>query len=594
MAPAYLGSWCTRRPSFQGILAAIALAWLLAAMGGSALWAVDAGLNRGAWHSVLNQAAVWSALRISLISGLGATVVAIAATAWLLAHSFAQPLWNSLVRQIGLMLALPHAAFAIGLFFLIAPSGWLLRTLSPWATAYTAPPAWITTQDPWGLGLAAVLVAKELPFLLWAATTQLRRTEVQQLWTRQWLVARSMGYAPATAWWRVVWPQLWPRLQWPALAVLAYNLTVVDVALIIGPTSPPSLAVMAWQWLQDADLARQAQGAAAGGLLAGVVTLVGGLGWLAAHAPWWRARGSCGHGRWDPDHGQRAAQRCRLVASAAWLALIALYIGVMLVLGMSSIAGLWAFPALWPQSLTLAGWRAVAASASTLGTTLGLGLASASAALVWAVTWLECVPAHWDARLQALINLPLLLPPVLWVVGMHGLALRWGIDATGYGVWMSHTLAAMPYVLLALRPAYMGFDQRLRWVAASLGQGHARFLIRVKWPLLRAALSASLAVGFAVSVAQYLPTLYLGAGRLETVTTEAVNLAAGGQRTLTAAYAWLQWLLPALGFGLATWAGRPRRWPAAACSPAALLPTVQQNHVLRGDTHGGASTSQTP
>jgi putative thiamine transport system permease protein len=83
-------------------------------------------------------------------------------------------------------------------------------------------------------------------------------------------------------------------------------------------------------------------------------------------------------------------------------------------------------------------------------------------------------------------------------------------------------------------------------------------LWQVKWPLLRAALAASLALGFAVSVAQYLPTLYVGAGRFNTVTTEAVTLAAGGQRSLTAAYAWLQWLLPVLMFALAARLGRAR------------------------------------
>ena len=76
----------------------------------------------------------------------------------------------------------------------------------------------------------------------------------------------------------------------------------------------------------------------------------------------------------------------------------------------------------------------------------------------------------------------------------------------------------------------------------------------------RAALAASFAVGFAVSVAQYLPTLYVGAGRFATVSTEAVNLAAGAQRSLTSAYAWLQWALPVLVFLVAAWVGRPRRF----------------------------------
>jgi putative thiamine transport system permease protein len=134
----------------------------------------------------------------------------------------------------------------------------------------------------------------------------------------------------------------------------------------------------------------------------------------------------------------------------------------------------------------------------------------------------------------------------------------------GLGLWLAHTLACLPYVLLALNGPYAGFDVRLHQVAASLGHGRWSYLLQVKWPLLRAALAASFAIGFAVSVAQYLPTLYVGAGRFATVTTEAVNLAAGGQRALTAAFAGLQWLLPVLVFALAALLGRPRRFPTPA------------------------------
>jgi putative thiamine transport system permease protein len=65
-------------------------------------------------------------------------------------------------------------------------------------------------------------------------------------------------------------------------------------------------------------------------------------------------------------------------------------------------------------------------------------------------------------------------------------------------------------------------------------------------------------------VAQYLPTLYVGAGRLATVTTEAVTLAAGGQRSLMSAYAVLQMLLPVLAFALAAGLGRPRQFEKIA------------------------------
>ena len=77
---------------------------------------------------------------------------------------------------------------------------------------------------------------------------------------------------------------------------------------------------------------------------------------------------------------------------------------------------------------------------------------------------------------------------------------------------------------------------------------------------LDATLASAFAIGFAVSCAQYLPTLFIGAGRYATVTTEAVTLASGAQRSLTAAYAWLQWLLPVLCFAVAAWLGRPRKF----------------------------------
>jgi putative thiamine transport system permease protein len=232
----------------------------------------------------------------------------------------------------------------------------------------------------------------------------------------------------------------------------------------------------------------------------------------------------------------------------------------MLALAVGSLAGVWPFPQLWPQQWSLQAWQSVAASAATLWTTLALAAASAAAALVWAVAWLECAPPAWDAPLRRLVYLPLLLPSVLWVVGVHRLALAWHIDAQFAGLWLAHSLAAVPYVLIALSPAYLGFDARYAQIAASLRKSRFTFLARIKWPLLRASLLAALAVGFAVSVAQYLPTLFVGAGRFNTVTTEAVTLASGAQRPLTAAYAWLQWLLPAMVFALAAWAGRPRRF----------------------------------
>lgn len=548
----------TTRPVWQRIAAAALLALptlpLLATLGLAAWPALDTT----AWAALWAQPSLASAWWLTLGSALAATALSLGLSAWILSRAFTHPAFQRLVRALGPMLALPHAAFAIGFAFLIAPSGWLLRLLSPWATGFDQPPPWVTTQDPWAIGLVLVLVAKEVPFLLWTAASQLQRPDVGPRLTRELILARSMGYGPVRAWWRIGWPQLWPRLRWPLLAVWAYSLTVVDLSLIIGPGSPPTLPVLAWGWLNDADPATNAMGAAAAWLLALTLATTAGLAWQLMGLRLGAAR------RCDGQRGSARSAFGKLAGGHAMLALLVVYGAVALALGVGSIAGVWPFPGLIPERGTLAAWQSVWGSATTVSDTVVLGLAASTAALLWSVAWLELAPATWDQRLRRLVYLPLALPAVLWVVGLHATLLRLDLDGRWTGLWLAHALACLPYTLIALAPAYGSFDPRLEAVAATLGRSRAAFLWQVKWPLLRPALASALAVGFAVSVAQYLPTLYVGAGRFQTVTTEAVTLASGGQRALTAAFAWLQWLLPMLMFGLAAWWGRPRRWPAAA------------------------------
>ena len=548
-------------------LIAVPLVW--------SLWgAVAAGLDGAAWTTLFAEPQTWHALAMSLWTGLMSTLLAIAGAAWVLAATVGNAhAGGSMARWLSPLLAVPHAAFAIGLAALLAPSGWLLRLLSPWATGLDAPPPWPTTQDPWGLGLIAVLAFKETPFLLWAALAHLQRPDVARRLQKELRLAHTLGYSERSAWWRVGWPQLLPRLTAPLLAVLAYSLTVVDVALIIGPTSPPTLAVLAWQWLQDADAATNAQGAAAAWLLAALLALCTALAWAASRAGLWRKRWARGvhltvpntqhahqHARTNHPFKRPSKTSSDSPQNSLLVGLLAAYLAVLLALLAGSVTGSWPFPQLVPESFTWAAWQSVLGSSRTVGTTVWLALASSTVALCWAVAWLELAPQRWQLRAQPLLTLPLVLPAVLWVVGLHRLALAWQLDTTSAGLWLAHTLACLPYVLLALQGPYTGFDARLGQVAATLGHGRWNFLLRVKWPLLRAALASGFAVGFAVSVAQYLPTLYVGAGRFNTVTTEAVNLAAGGQRSLTAAYGWLQWMLPVLVFALAARVGRPRRF----------------------------------
>jgi len=546
--------------------------WLLALIAavpiGAALWAVGAQmLDAAAWQALWADPQTWRAWGMTLWTGLASTALAWITVAHVLASGFIRQQLGRWLSHLPALLATPHAAMAIGLVLWLSPSGWALRLVSPGLTGFSAPPPWFTTQDPWGLGLILALWFKEVPFLLWVAATQMQREDLRRRWQAEYALAQTLGRPPAQAFAQIIWPQLAPRLRWPLLAVLAYGLTVVDMALIIGPATPPTLAVLAWQWLSDADLLTQSQGVAAAGWLTGTVLVAGVVTVVALRAlAALRKFASRGLLLQTAEDWAAVFHRGRLPLrpNVVWTLILSTYAAIWFALTVGSVSGVWPFPQVWPELWTLNAWQQVASSAHTVWTTLGLGVASASVCLLWSVAWLELAPRRWQQALQPWFLLPLVLPSVLWVVGLYSLALHTRLEGQWLGLSLAHAVMVLPYVLLALVPAYQAVDPRQAALVASLGHGRWVYLWRVKWPLLQRAIASAWAVGFAVSVAQYLPTLYVGAGRFATVTTEAVTLAAGSQRSLMSAYAALQMLLPIAAFALAAWLGRPRRFEKIA------------------------------
>ncbi len=148
------------------------------------------------------------------------------------------------------------------------------------------------------------------------------------------------------------------------------------------------------------------------------------------------------------------------------------------------------------------------------------------------------------------------MPGVAFLFGLVLLAERAGLAPGLMLVVAGHLVFVLPYVHLTLAEAYRRLDPRWAAVARALGAGPGRAFVAVRLPLLSRAVLTAAAVGFAVSIAQYLPTQLLGGGRVATITTDAVALASGGDRRLAAAYGLSQALLPFLGFWLAY--GLPR------------------------------------
>lgn len=530
----------------MAVLAIAGVAFVFAPVLPGVYWALQPAFSGEAWLALFANNEWPQALRATLVSTLLSTALAFLMAGAIASSTFPGRAWTILGRRLSVLLAVPHAAFAVGLSFLIAPSGWLARLIAQ-LIDWTTPPAWVTVQDPYGFALAVALAIKESGFLLWTLFAILGEQEV----VRQMTVARSLGYGRAQVWHLILWPQLLPRLGWPLAAVFAYGLSVVDMAVILGPGTPPTLAVLVWRWLNDAAPILQSMGSAA------IVVLVA---LLVIPAYFVRAAWRLAQRRSALPSGRRSSSRAPAHDDRhAWLRR-SLFIVIGLVVGsllLWSLAGAWFFPAPLPDALSLDAW--LRADFAPFLNSLQFGVLACLIALPMVLVWLEWGPARYNAVLYV----PLIVPALPLAVGQYSALLHLDLDGTAAGLVWTHLLWVLPYMVLTLIGPYRAFDARLITTARALGHSRLSACLFVKWPMLAKPLLAALAIGFSVSIAQYLPTLFAGGGRFATVTTEAVALSAGGNRRILAVQALLQVLLPLAVFALAGilqhWLGRHRR-----------------------------------
>ena len=507
----------------------------------------QAGPGFAAFADLFAWPGLGAAVRLSVTSGVGSTLLALLISLGVTATLIGRPGFAVVQRLLSPLLAVPHAAAALGLAYLIAPSGWIARALSPWATGWTQPPDLLILNDPAGLALTLGLVAKETPFLLLMILAALPQTDA----ARRLTVAASLGYGRLAGFALTVLPALYAQLRLPVYAVLAYAMTAVEMAMILGPTLPPSLSVQVVHWATEPGLTQRGTGAAAALLQVALVMAALALWRLAEIGSGRLLRHAAGAG-WRAARIDAALQPVALgLALAPALALVTGLAG----LALWSVAGLWSFPDALPGDLSLATWtRAAPGLWQAGGTSLTLAVGATAVALALVLACLEAehrFALNPQAWVMWLLYLPLIVPQVAFLPGLQMLTLALGAQGGWLVVAAAHGVFVLPYVFLSLSPSWRAWDGRIAVQGAALGVSNAGVFWRLRLPMLLAPVLTAAAVGVAVSVGQYLPTLLIGGGRVATLTTEAVALSSGGNRRVIGTYALLQMALPAAGFALA-------------------------------------------
>lgn len=489
------------------------------------------GPDLGPFKALFDWAGLRRAALLSVTTGLASTILALGVVVLLTAGWSETRAFKRLERLLSPLLAVPHAAAAFGIAFLIAPSGWVIRVLSPGVTGWDRPPDFLILNDPLGLSLVAGLVAKEVPFLLLMTLAALGQTDQR----RSMLVVSSLGYGRTSGWLKAVFPRVYAQIRLPVYVVLAYSMSTVDVAMILGPTTPSTLSVHVVKWMSDPDLSQRSVAAAAA--LLQLLLVVGALLlWRLGEsvaARIGRAWVSSGH------RGQREGALRAISASLGTVSAFAVFAGL-LVLAVWSFAGYWGFPDALPDSFTVKNWmRHSSGVSSSLQDTFIIAALATGLALILTIGCLEAEYRYGltvSSRGLWLLYIPLLVPQTAFLPGIQTLFLGFGAESGRLPVVFAHLVFVLPYVFLSLSEPFRAWDYRLGVTGAALGASPDRVLWRLRLPMLLQPVLTACAIGIAVSVGQYLPTLLIGGGRVTTLTTEALALASGGDRRAIAVY----------------------------------------------------------
>lgn len=208
---------------------------------------------------------------------------------------------------------------------------------------------------------------------------------------------------------------------------------------------------------------------------------------------------------------ERRADRMARTASAvvAWGAALLAVLPLVLVVKQAVTSDRESFawpPTFVPRDATLEHFRALA-SAVELRSGLALSLlvalvtVVATLAIATPAAWLAARDEHADRRLDVLVLLARVFPAIAVAVPLAVVLVRAGLynRPAAPGLWLAHTLLAVPVAFLVLRAGFRGVPRELEEAARLDGAAPRTVLLRVTLPLVAPQLAIAALLSFLAS-----------------------------------------------------------------------------------------------
>lgn len=383
------------------------------------------------------------------------------------------------------------------------------------------------------LGVAIVFTQILLPLMVLPLYATMRGIDRRLL-----MAGASLGARPLKRFLSVYLPLSLPGIAAGCLLVFVLTLGFYVTPALIG--SPTNALYSQLMQIQVGQLLAWGHVGAMAVVLIGVTLAL--LAICAGVARRWRVPEQEGGtlGLYRPEGGWHLSPG----RVALWIACgltVVLLVGPMLVVFPQSFAGeaSIAFP---PESWSTQWYENFFSDpiwTDSLWRSLGVGLVStALATVLGCMAALALVRGSFPGKplVGALLVMPMILPLVVFAVGVYAVFLDWQLVGSFEGFVLAHTALAVPLVVVIVGAGLRSFDTRLEDAATSLGAGRAKAMATVTLPVLLPSIATAALFAFLTSFDEVLASVFIASPTASTLPVEMYRtVQRGADPTIAAA-----------------------------------------------------------
>ena len=496
--------------------------------------------NLNYFYISFNIAGISKSLILSLFTGLGSTLLALFFSQVILLYFFKTRAYNYIKIIISPLIALPHITMAIGLIFLFSPSGLFFRLFSPWLTGFDRPPNFFIIPDEYGFFLILGLILKEIPFFILVSLSAIQQFSARQIFD----LGKSLQNSNFSSWCILIFPLIYKKIRLVIFIVIAFTASVVDMSLILAPSTPSTLAIRILQIYQSSDIDSF--------FIASNLALIQLLIIIILLLFWMILEKIVGHKLFFIFFMKILLFKIfflknLIFASAAILfSLSVLGIFSSLLWGFSKN---WYFPSFFPNSIDIDTFiNFYNENKFIVFISIFISVVVSFLSSLLTIIWVELMDILKMKKLylEWIIFIPLFIPQISFLIGLQSFIILFNFDSFLIPLIIIQLFYVIPYSFIILAPSLREIKKDIIRVAASLGKNRFQRLVQIKLPIIMSSFLTSFAIGMLVSFSLYIPVYFIGAGRVTTLTVEALNLALSGSRQDLGVATFFQIIIPIL------------------------------------------------